>query len=266
MADSRIVFGFPDFSPRVAEAFPKFFQVVDRAASSLDGILTRAYPELDPVQNVLLNLGILAANGVTELITLAGNGFGPGAMKIARTVLETTINAEYLRLFPDECDDYLDWHWVEQYKLLAYMRENMPSRASELPQIAGTEAEFNRVRSRFQRPNGELRGGWCRLDLGARAAKTGFQGPYKLIQPLASRLIHGTIGGLAMHRNAADDTVRIGVPPSLNFCKEALLEGHACLLRIIGTLSKSLRAEPNPALEELVSDYRYSWGNPPSEA
>ncbi len=266
MTNRDVVFGFPDFSSQVLDRFPRFFEVVPRASDSLDAILRRGYPELEPVQKVILNLGILAGNSVMELITLAGNGFGLGAMKIGRTLLETAINAEYLRLMPAECDDYLDWHWIEQYKLLTYVRENMPDLLADLSDVAGTEMEFAKIRSRFQRPDGDLRGSWCRLDLGARAARVGFQESYKLINPIASRLIHGTIGGLAMHFGDSKDEVRIGTPPSLYFCEQALTGAHACLLCVIDTLSISLKTESSPPLVELVRDYEYAWSKSASAA
>ena len=46
----------------------------------------------------------------------AGNGLGQGAMKIVRTLMETVINAEYLRQYPNELDDYINWSWVEKEK------------------------------------------------------------------------------------------------------------------------------------------------------
>ncbi len=259
MTNHDVVLGFPDFSPTVLNRFPRFFEVVHRAGDALNGILTNAYDEVEPVQKVILNLGILTGNAVMELITLVGNGCGLGAMKICRTLLETTINAEYLRLMPSECDDYLDWIWIEQHKPLTYVRQNMPDRIGDISDIAGIEAEFSRVRSRFERPNGELRSSWCRLDLGSRAAKAGFQEPYKLINPMASRLIHGTIGGLAMHREGGGDDIRIGMPPSLKFCEQALVGAHSCLLRIIDTLSNSLNTKPTPSPAELARDYEYAW-------
>jgi hypothetical protein len=255
-------FGYPTFSPQVVDSFPRFFEVADRAFRSLDALVTRGYPECEPVQKVILNLGILAGISAQELMVLAGNGFGLGAMKIARTLLETAINAEYLRLFPDECDDYLDWLWVERYKRLIYIRENMPERLSDLSDTAGTETGFMRVRSRFLRANGDLRGSWCRLDLGARAAKTGFKDSYKLINPMASCLIHGTLAGLAMHSLGTQDDARIAVPPSLNFCKESLSGAHSCLLQVVDTLSKTFLARPEPSLDQLVEDYKFAWIEP----
>jgi hypothetical protein len=84
-----------------------------------------------------------------ELVTLAGNGLGQGAMKIARTLMETVVNADYLRQFPNELDAYLKWSWVEKKKDLNYVRANLPKLLPEITQeaIDTIEKEYAAVRS-----------------------------------------------------------------------------------------------------------------------
>jgi hypothetical protein len=259
MTKQDVQFGNPEFWEQAYGVFPKFFEVIFRAGDALNGVTMRRYDEVEPCQKVILNLGLLTGFSIMELITLVGNGFGLGAMKIARTILESSINAEYLRLFPDECDDYLEWHWVEQYKMLKYVRENMPERLSELSEISATEKGFEGAKSRYLKRDGELRGSWCRLDLGSRAARTGFTEAYKLIYPLGSQLIHGSFGGLAMHLDATHEGVRISPPPSLNWCEQALVGAHMCLYRVTATLSLTFDVEPSPTLAQLKADYEYAW-------
>lgn len=257
--NQSVEFGHPEFWGQAYASFPKFFEVIFRAGESLNGLTMRRYENVDSWEKVIFNLGLLTGFSVMELITLVGNGFGLGAMKIARTILESSINAEYLRLFPGECDDFLEWHWVEQYKMLKYVRENMPERLGELTDIEGIERGFEKSKFRFLRKDGELRGSWCRLDLGSRAAKTGFAEAYKLIYPFGSQLIHGSFGGLAMHFDTTQASARLSPPPSLNWCEQALVGGHMCLYRIVGTLSLTLNVEPSPLLAQLSADFNYAW-------
>src|SRR3989442_13487598 len=130
--NAKVQFGHPDFWPKALDAFPKFFEVAGRAGDALNNLVMRGYKEVEPIQKVILNLGILTGISMMELVTLAGNGFGLGAMKIARTILESAINAEYLRRFPDEREDYLNWHRVEVYKDLMYLRQHNPDRLKDL--------------------------------------------------------------------------------------------------------------------------------------
>lgn len=262
------VFGHPEFWETAHDAFPKFFKVVFRVNDALNSLTTRAYEDVEPYQKVILNLGMLIGVSMIELITLVGNGLGHGAMKIARSLLEYAINAEYLRRFPAECGDYMEWNRVEQYKLLTYMRENAPHLLNQLSaeKVAEIEREFERIRSKFEyaTAKGEkrLRGSWCLLDLGSRAAKTDFHEPYRIIYPLSSRLVHGTFGGLAMHFDPEEDESRIGVPPSLKYCGEALVGGHLCAVKVIETLARTFGVDPCIPIQKLVDDFHYVWGKP----
>jgi hypothetical protein len=259
MPNGKLAFGHPEYWQQVHDAFPKFFEVAPRLEDSLNDLTSRAYPNPEPYQRVILNLGVLTAVSMFELVTMAANGCDFGAMKIARTVMETAINAEYLRLFPTECDLYLNWHWVEQYKLLTYVHEHD---LQLLPQLSlveteRVEREFPKIRCQYEKPNGDLRGSWCSLDLGARAAKTGFSDAFRLINPVSSQLIHGTFGGLAKHFDLTTDEPRILIPPSMKYCAEALSSGDRCMLAIVTTLADTFNCVPSTPVPKLVKDLCY---------
>ncbi len=115
------------------------------------------------------------------------------------------------------------------------------------------EREFAQVRP-HGKPNGDLRGSWCSLDLGARAAKTDFTEAFRLINPISSQLIHGTFGGLAMHFDLTADEHRIFIPPSMEYCAEALVGGHMCMLANVGTLADTFNWVPCNPIPKLVKD------------
>jgi hypothetical protein len=257
----RPVFGYPEFSQRVYDAYPTFFGVLPRLADSLNDLSSRQHPNPEPYQKVILNLALLTGVSMTELVTLAGNGFGLGAMKIARTVMESAINAEYLRRFPEQCELYLNWHWIEEHKLLVWVRRHAPELLNEIlpEQIERGEREFDRVRAQYLRPDGELRGSWCNLDLGSRAARTDLSGTYKLINPVSSALIHGTFDGLARHFDVNADRHRISFPPSMEYCGESLSGGHRCMLAMVGTLANAFNWVPCNSMERLAEDFHDAW-------
>lgn len=69
----RRVFGFPDFWPKVEEAYPRFFEVGQKALTAMHSVADRAYPDPEPHQRVILNLGMLAGISYVEVVTLTVN-------------------------------------------------------------------------------------------------------------------------------------------------------------------------------------------------
>jgi hypothetical protein len=219
---------------------------------------------------MIVNLGLLTGLSMKELVTLAGHGFGMGAMKLARTVMENTINAEYLRQYPTEFELYLNWHWVEQHKLLTYVRENIPHLLASISTEAmeTIDKEFAAVRVSYTNRNGDIRNSWCASNLAQRAAKTVFAETCRLINPLSSAFIHGTFGGLSRHFDLSKDEDRISIEPSLKYCQEALSGGHWCLCAMVATLAQTFNSEPVHSVERLKEDFHYAWpmSKPPDDS
>jgi hypothetical protein len=259
-----LIFGHPEFAKEIQAEFPKLFEVLPRLTAALNDLTSRACEKPEPVQRVILNLGLLAGISMLELVTLAGNGLGQGAMKIARTLMETVINAEYLRQCPAELDAYLNWSWVEKKKELNYVRDNLPHLLPEITQeaIDPIEKEFLAVRPLFENAKGDIRSSWCSLNLADRATKVGLAEMYPLVNPLSSAFIHGTIGGLARHFDTKLDEDRIAVPPSLEYCAHALVAGHQCICFMVETLSRTFGWEPVHSIAGLITDFQYVWPAP----
>ena len=257
----RREFGFPDFWPVVEAGYPRFVEVGPKALAAMHSVADRAYPEPEPHQRVILNLSMLAGISFVEVVTLTVNGLGHGAMKILRSLLETSINTEYFRLRPAEFEDYREWYHVERFKEMEYLREHANAIFQQLAPEAVTEIEnsFTRVRPRFQRADGSVRRFWCSLDLAARSAVTGHQESYRLINPLASSFVHETMYGLMRHFDAARDVHRVEVPPTFDWAKESLSGSQHCMVRVVRTLSETFNVASNPPVEELEQDWHYAW-------
>jgi hypothetical protein len=263
------IFGVPEFAKEVQAAFPRLFEVLPRAQAALIDLTGRACEKPEMYQRVILNLGLLAGVSMIELVTLAGNGLGQGAMKITRTLMETAVNAEYLRQMPTELDAYLNWSWIEKRKELNFVRETLPHLLPEITQedIDKVEKKFLAVRPMFEKPNGEIRSSWCSLNLADRAARVGLADLYRVVNPLSSSFIHGTIGGLAKHFDIGEDVDRIAVPPSLKYCSQAFVAGHQLLLFVVETLARTFDWEPVHSIASLTDDFNYAWPPPkPAEA
>lgn len=187
-------------------------------------------------------------------------------MKIARNVLELSINAEYLRMNPAAVDDFVEWFWVEQHKWLTYAQQHDPDLLKQFTSeaIARTQQEFARVRSRFENPKmGKLRGGWCAIDLASRAVGTHSEIAYRLISPFGSQFLHGTSGAVLNHFDLSIRQDQIAAPPSLKWCPQALSGGHFCLAMVIHTLEAMFNEEGIPPSDEIAKDFQYAWPESP---
>ena len=216
------VFANMDFWTQVVEQHPEFFARLGRLQEAVRSIVDPAYEGLDGGQQMQMNMLMLTAIGVAEIVTLVGNGMGHGAMKIVRGVMENAINMGYMRQFPDQAEKYLECQWVEQYKLHKHLEESSPAMYAEIPQEKrdSDEAEYQRVRPLFQYQvqtstggmKTKMQDGWCREDLFHRAERVGLAQSYRTVMPSANQILHGTISGWI--RDLDEVTRRIEYPPA----------------------------------------------------
>jgi hypothetical protein len=261
-----------DFWPQVVERHPEFFARVGHLQEAVRSVVDPAYEALDGGQQMQMNMLMLTAIGVAEIVTLVGNGMGHGAMKIVRGVMENAINMEYMRQFPGEAEKYLEWQSVEQYKLHKHLEESSPALYEEIPQEkrGSDEAEYHRVRplfvyeirTRTGATKTKMQDGWCREDLFHRAERVGLAQSYRTVMPSANQILHGTISGWI--RDIDEVTRRIEYPPTHKWSGEALIAAHMALIQALETASLALNTTPTPTLNTLKEDFHAAWGeNPP---
>jgi hypothetical protein len=270
----QIAFGNPDFSPEVALRYPEFFARIGRLQEAVRNIVDPAYEALDGNQRLQMNLLILVATGMAEVVTLVGNGMGHGAMKIVRGIIENAINAEYIRRFPEQGEKYIEWRWVEFHKLYAYMNGSSSDLLKEIPpeKMAADEAEYQRVKDLFRYKVQNLDGtertvkqdSWCRDNLFQRAEKTNTVQSYKTVMPVANQILHGTISGWM--REMDEESGRVEFPPTHKWGGEALIAAHVALLQAVETVALALNVKPNPTIEILIEDFGAIWGFVPTVA
>src|SRR4029077_12080694 len=153
-------------------------------------------------------------------------------------------------------------------KDLNYVRDNLPELLPEITKeaIETIEKEYAAAAPLFANAKGDYRLSWCSLNLADRASKVGLADMYRLVNPLSSAFIHGTIGGLLRHFDAGQDEDRISVPPSLKYCSHALVAGHQCICFIVETLTHTFGWQPVHSISSLVVDFQYAWPMPTPNA
>ena len=255
-------FGFgDDFEQKVFKRHQDFFESVISLTDALNEITGRGGPS-EPREKLIINLALMGMDDAVSIITLVGNGMGPSAMKLARSAMETAINAETLRLDPVAAEDFLEWNWVELHRLIAWSEQ---CNVEVLAGIGGrmideVESNYTRVRPRFLKPNRKLRSSWSADNLEVRAEKAGCGDTYRLVHPLTCQFVHGSVGALIKHFTREDE-YRITPPPTHEWDRQALLSAHSSMLRLAKTLCLTFGTETVPPLKELEEDYVRIWSD-----
>lgn len=94
MASPTAVFAFPDFWDVAYKKYADVYIAIDKlqfVANELIGLTNGS--GMEPVQ-LMRALASINNAGMSDVIVLTGNGRGPGAMKVARSMFEVSITAE----------------------------------------------------------------------------------------------------------------------------------------------------------------------------
>lgn len=255
----------PEFWPTFRIEFETFIRVLPRLEESFASLVDREYAELTGYQRLILDLVAYVGISFQELLVLAGNGYGMGAMKIARGVVEAAINAEYLRVEPSEADDFRHWIVVAMKHNADRILKGIPDEisADDKTMIDQVQARFEKVKVRYtQTRHGgkeEMRGSWAKVDLAQRAIRTNTYQIYASVYPDASNLIHGTMASLSEYHGVRSEKVQSSRPPSVFRGHQALLIGHLSLIRAIETLSLVVNERPSPSIQVLTNDFKFAW-------
>jgi len=190
-----------------------------------------------PVEGHLLHIvgrmAAAAANSYGALLTLALNGYGHEAMKIARSLFEIELNILRLKTHPEEINDFLNFNFIQQ-KLLydTFDEEQKQQIASE--QYQRMMDDYNRVLPDFllDKKNQIPRNEWCRETLYKRAKEAGPEMLflYRTFYRHASSIHHMDVGGVI---STIDSENHAHMAPSWEHIEDALVASGS-VLRTIG--------------------------------
>ncbi len=253
-----LIVGFPEFHDVVFQQFPPFFAALPAIQQALNELTNEGHDSISAHNHLILNLGILAGTNLAEVVLLGSHGYGPGAMKAARSLLEASITAEYIRLRPEMYEDFREYVHVERYNEAEFLREYLPDSYlkldGELRQHLITERE--RVAERFGKRNS-----WCKHDLAERAKQTGYLESYCTLNPVASSFVHVTNYGL-QRRFEGLDIERIAPPPSMEWVGQAFVSSHVLAIGMVHTLVRAFHPEGEQLVASLEYECRSAWPNP----
>jgi len=252
----EMVFGFPEFAATVFAAHGPELRLAYTHSQLANKMFAALPTRMKKQQIVIYMLVRMTTTGWVELLTLVGHGAGLGAIKIARGMFESAVMAEYLRQFPAEMQDYVEYGHVIFYKRL----KQHPGAASS-GMAANMEKEYNRVKHRFEK-NGRIRNQWNKHPISYMAEKVGRAAQYEVSYSLAASIHHGNFEAMTAHLSG--DKAKLDIeqppqPPSLEWLNQALASGHVYLLQALDTLNDHFELGYDSQLKEAGEVFTKVW-------
>jgi len=248
---ASVVAGFPEFWQRVHDAHPLFFKV----AKNLEGLQNEVLqkPVSGEPSKILRHMLGTVSNSFGALITLALNGYGNDAMKIARGMFEAELIASHLSKHPERVKDYVDFQALKDKRLLDYMKGFSPNLVAQIPQdrIAEIESESASVQPRFR--NGKT---WTKTSRRQMAEEAGLIEAYLTFYSWASSMHHADVAGLSFQTDTALD---VDMAPSEQWIDIALISGHGCLIRILNCYNEAAHLGMDQDIQKAIEDFKTAW-------
>ncbi|MDA2927710.1 DUF5677 domain-containing protein, partial [Acidobacteria bacterium AH-259-G07] len=218
---------FPDFRNLMLGQFSMLLQPLFDFLKIQKSVLDR--PVTTPLPQVVRMLNKTITNSLGAVTLLAVNGYGNDALKIARSVFEGLVTIKYLRKNPDMIDDFVDFDWIRQKRLLDHFKETDPTLLDRMgaAKIREIEENFERVAVCFTNSKGKIRWRWCKASLKQMAKDVGMSQSYPSFYASVSSIQHLDAGGLSLQLGERIGYVLdIEIAPSEKWVKSALEAGY----------------------------------------
>ena len=237
----QIRFGVPDEWNHFAKGHSLFVERFDNLKSAIGICFDRTLTSADVTDKVMFLLGRLSAEDFQEVLLLCANGFGSGAFKILRVMYERVVTARWLRLQPQETELFVNYDWVQKYKLRGAICRTFGEQILPTEAVENAEANYNQVKDQFQVTDcgkcgtKKINHTWSKLDFVSMAGKVGNVGQY--IVPgyyIPLRETHPSFGAiLSRWEKSEDGGVGWDGGRQHKWAEQALMTAHYLMLNML---------------------------------
>lgn len=234
-----ITFGFEDQWSDFAKRHQVFLERFPHLTALREKVFPNHQKVVDPIDRVVYFLGLVCMEDFSELLLLAANGYGIGALKLLRGMYERAVTMTYLSEHPNEVDAFLNFHWIAQHKLLSAIRRTYGEDLVGQQEAKRVEDMYRQVKGDYVITACKACGTtttnytWSKLDFVTMAHKAGLMG--KLIVQayyLPLRYSHSTAGSIFSRLEETPKGIGFNPDPQLSEADTALNTAHNLMLRI----------------------------------
>jgi hypothetical protein len=150
LADAELIVGTVAEWRRFAKRHQEFVAESPRLAQLARLLFERDYVG-NKVDHVISSLGYLCWQDFQEILTLAGNGHGFGALKILRGFFERLVTLRYLQDNPGEVEVFCQFEHVRSYKMANEIHQTLGEDYMPAEKLAEYKAARDKVKADFMR-------------------------------------------------------------------------------------------------------------------
>jgi hypothetical protein len=242
---------------------PARMKAIENLYATAKQVFIRTATSNSPADRVGFYLGRICVEEFSEILVLAGNGHGIGALKILRGMYERAVTSAYILAHPDQADAFLDYDKVNKHK--AYMHAKKlgkfgPHLTSET--IKQIEDDYEAVKTKFM--NGtRVRGSWTPLDTASLAQKVGagYEQLYLDAFYKPTLEIHATATALLGRLEFTDQgKMSFDSRPRRVEARHAMVMAHNLLLRVLDSQNTHFNLGLDAALQGNLADFQKAYG------
>jgi hypothetical protein len=230
-------------------------------------LLKSAKPETEH-QRILCLLSQMCLKEFEEILLLAANGYGGGAIKLLRAFYERVVTLHYLATKPDKMQQFEDYTWVHWHKLLTEATSIQADMTVSEQMQQDIKERFEAVKASFMvdqcKPCNKktLQGSWTKKPVGDQASAVS-EPLRKLCFNAYLRptfYLHTTYLGMTWLCDTSGEAIKIyGSKIEHATAREVLPLSHILLVHAADVANDFYQLGQNEQIKKIAKDWKDLW-------
>ncbi|HEY1800137.1 MAG TPA: DUF5677 domain-containing protein [Terriglobales bacterium] len=263
------MYGFPEECHNFDLRHALWNEMMTNLVKALNIAFTRVEVMDSVADKFVYFFGRVILEDFMEITLIAQHGYGVAAQKLVRSMYEFTVTVNYLHHHPDEAQTFLDYHAIQQNKLLSRIIETFGESIVTPEVIADVRQKAAEVKEDFMIPVCDHDGAkmrlnhtWNRLDFISMARTTGDLGT--LVIPgyfFPLQHAHPTFGGLTQRLEIMPDgTMSLKAEAQTDIADRSLMTAHNCIINMLGVQKDHFKlTELEEPIQTCIRDFFRVW-------
>src|SRR5580692_7479548 len=123
MADDFTFYGFPDECKKFDQRHPVWNEIMGNLVKAMNLAFTRVQVMEGVADKLVYFFGRIVLEDFMEITLVCYHGYGVAASKLVRSMYEHAVTLRYLHEHPEEIDTFLNYHRIQNDKLISRLIE-----------------------------------------------------------------------------------------------------------------------------------------------